>query len=90
MIKLCEKGLSMKKRVLIYTILSLMLVGVIATTVLSVYFFKNFKNASSFDTYNFIMMITFILLTLGIFIGMFIMFVKLLSLKGEKKDEKNS
>lgn len=80
----------MKKRVLIYTILSLMLVGVVATTVLSVYFFKNFKNASSFDTYNFIMMITFILLTLGIFIGMFIMFVKLLSLKGEKKDEKNS
>lgn len=80
----------MKKRVLFYTILSLLLVGVIATTILSVYFFKEFKAASSFDTYNFIMMMAFIVLTIGLFIGMFIIFVKIISLKGEKKDEKNS
>ena len=73
----------MKNKITLSIFLVSTIIGMIATTVLSVYYVMIFKAASSFDTFSFIMMILFIILTLGLLGVSFMIFIRILSIKGD-------
>ena len=71
----------MKKKVLYFILIAILVIVMVASTILSVYYITKLKASPTFDTLSLVLSIGFIALTLFSIIMSFVIFVKVL--KGE-------